>query len=217
SCSVSPGRPAAPPLFPYTTLFRSRQTVVARAMLDEAVGNAEMKERKRVVIRREHLANCAACTARDGVFLYGDDRSMGAREPQQQLLVERFHEAQVDERCIELRCNLFASVDHWADRDDRESAAALASQLCFTDRQRFHLLLDRNAWTLASRIANGRGHARSHGGKEHLSALVLVCGRHDDEVGDAAEIGKIVAALMRRPVAADEAGSIDRESDGQVL
>src|SRR5690606_40678211 len=84
SCSVSPGRPAAPPLFPYTTLFRSRQTVVARAMLDEAVGNAEIKERKRVVIRREHLANCAACTARDGVFLYGDDRSMGAREPQQQ-------------------------------------------------------------------------------------------------------------------------------------
>src|SRR5690606_41524834 len=106
--------------------------------------------------------HCAACTARDGVFVYGDDRSMGGRETQQHLLVERFHEAQVDERCIELRCNLFARVDHWADRDDRESAAALASQLSFTDRQRFHLLLDRSAWTLASRIANGRGHARSH-------------------------------------------------------
>ncbi len=70
----------------------------------------------------------------------------------------------------------------------------------------------------AARIADGGGRVVDRGGRgNHVNQFGFVGRGHDDEVGQAAQIGEIEGAGMRRAVGADEAGAIDGETDGQIL
>ena len=54
-------------------------------------------------------------------------------------------------------------------------------------------------------------------GRDHVHQFGLVGGRHDDEIGQAAEIGDVERAGMGRAVGADQAGAVDREAHRQAL
>ena len=134
-----------------------------------------------------------------------------------QLFVERLDEAQVHERCIQLLGDALARRHHRADGDDRQPAATFAAQLRLADRQRAHRSFDCDAGSLAARIAHSGGLAELRSGEQHLPALVLVGRRHHHEIRNAAQVRQVVAALVSRAVAADQAGAVDRERHGKVL
>ena len=54
-------------------------------------------------------------------------------------------------------------------------------------------------------------------GGEHLPGFVLVGGRHDQHIGDAAQVAEVEAAGVGRAVFADQAGAVDGEEYVQVL
>ena len=77
------------------------------------------------------------------------------------------------------------------------------------ERQRGQFLLDRHARALRRADSAPPPAIAQRRGVEHLAAFVLVRGRHDHHVGDAAQERQIVAAVVGRAVAADQAGAID--------
>src|SRR3954447_7888322 len=79
-----------------------RQAILARAVLDEAVGNTEIQSRYGVSVGSEAFDDRAAGAARDDVFLDSDQRAVRAGDAQDQLFVERLDEAQVHQRRIQL-------------------------------------------------------------------------------------------------------------------
>ena len=186
-------------------------------MLDEAVGNAELQHRQLQTFGGEHLEDRGASTAVGGVLLEGHERAMPCGERDNQVRVERLDEAHVDERGVEGFRDRLGRRHQRAERQQRQPAVALAPQLRLADRQRAQLRGHRGSRTCAARIAHDcRGVERARG-VQQLPALVLVRRRHDHRVGNAAQVGQIVAALMSRAIAADEAGAIDRKHDRQVL
>ncbi len=52
---------------------------------------------------------------------------------------------------------------------------------------------------------------------EHLPTFILVAGRHDDHVGNAAQIAQIETAGMCRAIRSDQSGTVDGEHHRQVL
>ena len=142
---------------------------------------------------------------------------MAGSDRHQQIGVERLDEAHVDDRGIEPLGELERGAEQRPEHQERETAAAFATDHASTDRQRRHLRDGRRAIAHAARIAHGRGAAERGAGVEHLAALVLVGGRHEHHVRDAAQEGDVVGALMGGAIAADETGAIDREHDRQVL
>ncbi len=106
---------------------------------------------------------------------------------------------------------------HGADGNQCQARAALTTHFAAADGEGAHLLHQRRAGSGAAGIAHG-GRPFHRGGRvEHLPAFVFVGGRHDHHVGDAAHERKVEAALMSCTVAADHAGPIDGEGDGEVL
>ena len=114
-------------------------------------------------------------------------------------------------------------VHHAAEREDcdplgqQRDAFAAAANLAFADRQRLHLLLDRRRPD-RRRADSALPPAYSlKRGVQHLPAFVLVRRRHHGHVGQAAQIGDVEAAVVRRAVSADEAAAIDGQQHRQVL
>ena len=54
-------------------------------------------------------------------------------------------------------------------------------------------------------------------GIQHLAALVFIAWRHNNHVRDAAQIGEIERPLVRLPVGANDACTVDRKQDRQLL
>jgi hypothetical protein len=52
---------------------------------------------------------------------------------------------------------------------------------------------------------------------QHVLQLVLVLGRHHDDVGQGAEVGEIVEALVGGAVGTDDPRAVEREGDVEVL
>ena len=75
-----------------------------------------------------------------------------------------------------------------------------------------------DAEAFAARIAQGgRAVVDCGRGRHHVLELGLVGRRHDDEARQAAEIGEVERAGVRRAVGADEAGAVDGEAHRQPL
>ena len=72
--------------------------------------------------------------------------------------------------------------------------------------------------TVAARIAERAGAVVDrHGGRNHVHELRLVGRSHEDEAGQAAEIGDVERAGVGRPVGADQTGAVHREAHRQRL
>src|SRR6267378_1779070 len=193
------------------------QTPLARAVLDEAVGNAELQYRQLQTLGGEHLEDRGASPAVRGVLLDGHERAMPRGERHHQILIEWLDEAHVDERGVEGLRDRLRRRQQRAERQQRQPALALAPQLRLADRQRGELRAHRGSGTCAARIAHDCRAVERARGVQHLPALVLVRRRHDHGVGNAAQEAQIVAALVSRAIAADEAGAVHRKHDRQLL
>ena len=77
--------------------------------------------------------------------------------------------------------------------------------------------VDGGTGAFASGIANRGGTLVQPGALQHFSALVFVARRTNHHVRDAAQIRQIKGAMMGRAVLPDEARSINRQRDVQIL
>ena len=145
-----------------------------------------------------------------------------AREAADQVVVERLGEARIGDggretERGELVGGLEALGEPRAERQDRDRRA-LAHDAALADLERHAVVGQLDADAFAARIAEGgRPVVDRDGGRDHVLELGLVGGRHDHEVRQAAEIGEIEGAGVRRAVGADEAGAIEREAHRQAL
>ncbi len=135
---------------------------------------------------------------------------------------ERLHEARVGDggrqaEGSELVGGLQAFAETRAERQ-RAPPPCLRARRAPSDLERHALGRQLDADALAARIAQRRGSVVDlRRGRDHVHELGFVGGRHDDEVRQAAEIGEVERAGMRRPVGADEPGAVDGEAHRQAL
>ena len=104
-----------------------------------------------------------------------------------------------------------------AERQQRD-LGALADDAALADLQRNADFGHLDAAAFAARIAQrARAVVDRDLGGDHVHQFGLVGRRHDDEIGQAAEIGVVERAGMGRAVGADEAGAVDGEAHRQAL
>ena len=107
-------------------------------------------------------------------------------------------------------------MGHGSDGDDRR-VVAIAEQLRLADGQRLELRIQRNASAGAAREAHRSGSRVLQRRSQHVLQLVLVLGRHHDDVGQGAEVGEVVETLVGGAVGADDARAVERKGDVEVL
>src|SRR5436853_2778694 len=156
-----------------------REAAVARAVLDEAVGDSQLQQRDLHTLGCQQLAHGGAGTAARRILLDGHDGTVARGELDDQILVEGIDERHVEERGIEPLRDLVRRLDHRAECQQRESAAALTAQLGMANRQGRHLGDYGHARTGAARVAHDARARQRARGVQHLPAFVLVRRRHD--------------------------------------
>src|SRR6188768_2876193 len=129
-----------------------REAFVARAVFDEAIGNAERQRGQRLRAPREQFEYRGAG---DRILFDGHEAGVRACQTHDELFVEWFDEAHVHDGGIETLADHFRSLDHGAKREDQESAGTRAPHLRFADGQRRHLFHRRNARALTSGVPHG--------------------------------------------------------------
>src|SRR5216683_194753 len=104
-----------------------------------------------------------------------------------------------------------------AERQQRD-LGALANDAPFSDLERYSEFGHLDAAAFAARIAEcARTVVDRDLGRNHMHQFGLIGGRHDDEIGQATEIGIVERAGMGGAVSAHEPGTIDREAHRQAL
>ena len=112
---------------------------------------------------------------------------------------------------------LLAFGEPRAERQQRD-LVALADDAALADLERNAEFGHLDAAAFAARIAHrARAVVDRDLGRDHVHEFGLVGGRHDDEIGQAAEIGVVERAGMGRAVGADQAGAVDRKAHRQAL
>ena len=64
---------------------------------------------------------------------------------------------------------------------------------------------------------DGRSVVKGSTGGNHISKLDLITGRHDGQVGDASQVGQIVASMVSGSVVTDQTGTVQNHTHGEVL
>ncbi len=135
---------------------------------------------------------------------------------QDETFIQRLDEAHVGDGGAQFLARRFGRGDHAAPGEDGD-AFALLPYLALADGQGGEAFLYGGARAFAARVAYRRGAWVQEAGAEHLPAFVFVGGRHDGDVGDAAEVAVVEAAGMGGAVGADEPCPVEGEEDIKVL
>ena len=124
----------------------------------------------------------------------------------------------VDSPCAASSSAAFShSAKPGAERQQRD-LAAFADDAALSDLERNADFRHVDAAAFAARIAQrARAVVDRDLGCDHVHELGLVGSRHDDEIGQAAEIGVVERAGVGGAVGADQAGAVDREANRQAL
>ena len=124
----------------------------------------------------------------------------------------------VDSPCAASSSAAFShSAEAGAERQQRD-LGAFADDAALSDLERDADFGHLDAAAFAARIAHrARAVVDRDLGRDHVHQFGLVGGRHDDEIGQAAEIGVVERTGMGRAVGADQAGAIDGEAHRQAL
>ena len=146
----------------------------------------------------------------------GDQELVGGCHLDHHVDVQRLHEAHVDDGRVQGLRRLERVPEHRPEGEQCNAFAAAAA-LRFADRQCGHSRLHRHARPGASRIAHRTRLVELEAGVEHLSGLVLVGRRHDDDVRQAAQVGDVVGAGVGGSVTAHHPGAINGEEHRQAL
>src|SRR5690625_5149344 len=137
----------------------------------------------------------------------------------QQLLVKRLDETGVDDAdTSDALAGFKGVIDGRADGEDVDpvpgaerlpaAPADVRPVSHFTLQGRFHA---------AARPADGAGTAQAQRFFQHALQLVRVTRHADGQVGDGAQVGQVIDALMGGSVSADETGTVNCEHDIEVL
>mmetsp|Transcript_57071 Transcript_57071/g.48165 ORF Transcript_57071/g.48165 Transcript_57071/m.48165 type:complete len:300 (-) Transcript_57071:1156-2055(-) len=172
-----------------------------------------------------------------------DDNVVRLGELPNHVLIQRLHEAPVSDRythvcglLLDQLCRAHCLLQPCAYRQERHfdfhvrlcppHDAPLAN-LDSRDIRRTRDLIERvpkqrvqalHAKAVAARITHAGGLViNGPGSLDHAHQLDLIRGRHNDYVGKCAQIGQIVAAVMRGAVIANETGAINHEAHWQTL
>src|SRR5580704_11240382 len=130
---------------------------------------------------------------------------MLSRESPDQGRIERFGEARIGDRrrqpeCRQLLTRFYALTEAPAEGEKRD-LAAFPDDTPLADLERNARLRHLDTDTVAAGIAEGRGPVVDSGsGRHHMHQVCLIRRRHDHEAWQAAEIGDVEGAGMRRSV-----------------
>ena len=155
-------------------------------------------------------------------FLDGDQHLVLARQPQDEVDVERLGKARIGDRGrkperAEFVGGLEAFAEPRAERQQRDFGA-FAQHAALADLERNAFGRHRHAEAFAARVAQGRWPVIDRDlRRDHVDQLGLVARGHDDEARQTAEIGDVERAGVRRSVGADKAGAVHREAHRQPL
>ena len=185
-------------------------------MLQEPVRQAVVGDALRQAMRGDDLVDRGPGPALDDIFFHRDDQLVRLAQLDNTRLIDGLDKAHVDQRGVEFSGDPLTGRDHRAKGEDG-NVLALLPELRLAERQRRHFFLYGNARPAAARVAHGRDPFQLIAGIEHLPAFVLVGGRHDHEIGQAAHIAEIIGPVVGRPVCADAAGPVNGEQDRQIL
>ena len=147
---------------------------------------------------------------------------MLAREPKQQVGIERLRETGIGNRGRKskrgkLVGRLEAFGEPGTEREQRH-LGAFAQYASLADLERPAFRRHRHAHALAARIAQrGWTIVDGGGGRHHVYEVGLVRRRHDHEARQTAEIGHVEGARMGRAIGADQPRAVHGEAHGQAL
>mmetsp|Transcript_85589 Transcript_85589/g.238151 ORF Transcript_85589/g.238151 Transcript_85589/m.238151 type:complete len:669 (-) Transcript_85589:2867-4873(-) len=185
-------------------------------MLDELVRQAQLQHRDGDAGGVQGLGHGAAGTAHQATVFDGDDRVVATRQFGHQLSIQRLHKAHVGDRGVETLGGLQRRVEQRAKGQDGHALPA-AADLALAPGLSRHLLDWCDAGAGTTRVAHRDRAVVLEAGVEGLATFVLVGRRQHRHVRNAARVGNVVIAGMRRAVGADEAGAVEREQHRQVL
>src|SRR5437773_11778672 len=92
------------------------------AVVAEAVGQPQLKERGDDRARGERLGDGASCATLDRVLLDSDEEPVSSRELCCEIRVHGLHEAHVDDGCIEVIARLERGFEQAAESENRDGA-----------------------------------------------------------------------------------------------
>ena len=107
-------------------------------------------------------------------------------------------------------------MNHRAVGDDCD-LASVAQEFRLAYLKQLRLSTNVRAHAASARVAHRCGACVLDHRVEHVAHLALVLRGHGDDVRDGAQVGDVEEAVVRRPVAADDACAIHAELDVQVL
>ncbi len=133
-------------------------------MLDESIRDAQLQQGHLQPFGGQQFGHTRPGAAGDCVLFHGDQCAVTVSDRDDEIVVERFDKAHVDQRRIQSIRDRLGGIDHRSERQNRQSATALAPHLCASQRQRGHLGGDRHARAGAARISN-RGRSIQRAGR----------------------------------------------------
>ena len=163
-----------------------------------------------------------AAKAANRPFLDGDQRLMLARQPQDQIAVQRLGETRIGHRGRNATGRQrFCRDQHFGKtcpKAQDRNARTLADHPAPSDLQRHAPCRQVHANSVPARKAEGNRTAvmrrrRGH----HVHKLGLIRRRHDDKAGQVGQKGHIKGPGMGRPIGPDQTGPVDGKAHRQAL
>src|SRR5574343_37980 len=90
---------------------------------------------------------------------------------------------------------------------------AAAANLALAEWQGAELSRRDGAGSAAARVAHHGRTVQREGGGQHLPAFRFIRGGHDNHVRDAANVGEVEGAMVRRAIGTDQTAAVDGEDD----
>ncbi|NDG55406.1 MAG: 1-deoxy-D-xylulose-5-phosphate synthase, partial [Betaproteobacteria bacterium] len=101
--------------------------------------------------------------------------------------------------------------------DSRLVAITPAKQESASDLKALKHIVGLNAWAASPWITHRCRALMHEAGMQHLTALILVRRRHDQQIRNAAQVGKVVSTSMGCPIGSNQACPVERKKHRQVL
>ena len=194
-------------------------------VFDELIWPTDAHHRSGDLLAGEEFQHGAAVTAGDDVVFQRDDRIRTLGEEFRGGFVQRLEPARVDDGHVvtftELFHNLVGHLLHRPEREDGNFLAAVVRVVLhhfgLADFEQLLRFLDGNAFCRATRVADEAGVLGVGGSEHHVRQFVFVGRGHADDIGQAAQVGDIKQAVMRRAVVGRETSAVHTEDHGQIL
>src|SRR5690348_10444071 len=143
------------------------------AVIDEAIGQAELQQRRHDGAPGERLRHRAPGSPGNRVLLDRDQDPVGRGELAGEIRIHRLHEAHVGDGCVELLRGFERGLEQAAERADGDTTLrASPAHDPLADGQRLHFLRHRRARAAAARIAHRRRPAERECRIQHLAAFI---------------------------------------------